>query len=58
MLNKLKKYKIFLLLFLLIIWGFWELTRTFYQQDEWHGLGDILANGSSAIFLNTNPTQF
>lgn len=57
MLSKLKKIFILLLLFCLVLWGFWDLTKTFYQQDEWYGLGDILTYGNSSILLNTNPLQ-
>lgn len=28
------------------------LTQTFYQQDEWHGLGDILVYGPASIFVS------
>lgn len=57
MLKILKNNLIYILLAAVIAGGFWDLTKTFYQQDEWYGLGDILANGSKAIFLHTHPWQ-
>jgi hypothetical protein len=43
-----------LVLTLAIFLVFWGVTKTFYQQDEWHGLGDILAFGPKFVFLNIN----
>ncbi len=40
------------LLILIVVVLFWGITKSFYQQDEWHGLGDILVLGSRSIFLN------
>jgi len=49
--------------FLLILLGivtvltFWDLPKTFYQQDEWQTLGHFLAQGASNIFKYTTPLE-
>ncbi len=55
--NKLLILKFFpyILLSLFVVLVFWELTLTFYQQDEWYGLGDILTKGYQSIFVGINP---
>lgn len=57
MLKNTKINFVYLLISLLVLWGFSGLINTFYQQDEWYGLGDILINGPGAILLNTNLIQ-
>ncbi len=42
------------LLSLFTISLFWRISHSFYQQDEWHGLGDIISNGITSIFITTN----
>lgn len=38
----------------LLVFGlFWQLTKTFYQQDEWLALGNILTYGQDYFFLST-----
>lgn len=52
---KLFKDKLFLLFIsAAVLWTFWNLPNTFYQQDEWQTLGHNLANGFE-IFKNSNP---
>lgn len=34
-----------------------NLLNTFYQQDEWHGLGDIIVYGINSLRLNQNIFQ-
>lgn len=41
---------IFPILTLVIILVFWQLPQTFYQQDEWHGLGLALGEGINSVF--------
>lgn len=57
MLKRLKINFVYLLFPILVWWGFGGLVNTFYQQDEWYGLGDILVNGPGAIFLNVSLLQ-
>lgn len=38
---------------LCILFVFFPLTKTFYQQDEWLGYGSYLARGIEFIFFNT-----
>ena len=47
----------FLLILLVIITflTFWDLPRTFYQQDEWQTLGHDLTQGLSNILTYTTP---
>ncbi len=33
------------------------LTKTFYQQDEWYGLGEMLLYGPKTITLNLTPIK-
>ncbi len=51
--NRINQALPFLSLSLMITFVFFGLTGTFYQQDEWYGLGDILALGPQAIFSHT-----
>jgi hypothetical protein len=37
------------------IFAFWNVPRTFYQQDEWQTLGNNFAMGWHTIFLATTP---
>lgn len=50
----------FFFLFLVIIMLFGGLPKTFYQQDEWMGLGLTLSEGPSTIIFNgvSNPLDF
>lgn len=52
-------YPIFYLFFLLllILYTFWKLPQTFYQQDEWLGLGQIWAQGWSHVIYGFSPVQ-
>lgn len=43
-----------LILFLVILFTFWNLPQTFYQQDEWQTLGHNLVEGIG-IFANLSP---
>lgn len=52
--NRINQVLPYLSLSLIIIIVFFGLTGTFYQQDEWYGLGDILALGSQSIFSHTS----
>lgn len=45
------------LLFFSILFTFWELPQTFYQQDEWLGLGQIIEQGWSHITYGLTPLQ-
>jgi hypothetical protein len=47
----------FLPVVLLIVFTYWELPQTFYQQDEWLGLGQILAQGWSHVAYGFSPLQ-
>lgn len=51
-----KNLKVFLLI-LFTSTFFWNLTQTFYQQDEWHGLGDILVYGPASVFQGLDIWQ-
>lgn len=53
------KYSFFWLgiLVILILATFWQLPKTFYQQDEWLGLGQILEQGWSHITFGLSPLQ-
>lgn len=51
-------YKVYLiLLFFIILLTFWKLPQTFYQQDEWLGLGQIWAQGWSHVVYGFSPIQ-
>ena len=39
-----------LILVIVVLVIYFPLTKTFYQQDEWHGYGMYLANGPAMIF--------
>ncbi|QQG47074.1 MAG: hypothetical protein HY044_02950 [Candidatus Woesebacteria bacterium] len=41
----------FLLLILTTLLVFGSVTKTFYQQDEWHGLGDVLSLGFNSVSI-------
>lgn len=36
-----------------IVAVFWQLTKTFYQQDEWNGLGLVFSEGFKSILPGT-----
>ncbi len=42
------------ILVLVVLYVYFPLTKTFYQQDEWLGLGSYLVNGVRYIFLNAS----
>ena len=42
------------LIFIVALFTFFNLPRTFYQQDEWQTLGHNLAGGMG-IFASANP---
>ena len=44
-------------IFLLIIFTFIDLPKTFYQQDEWQVLGHNLVQGIENITIYTSPIQ-
>lgn len=48
-----EKYLLFFI-FIACIYTFWDLPKTFYQQDEWQSLGHNLAQGI-APFFRANP---
>ena len=37
------------------IFTFWDLPKTFYQQDEWQTLGHNLVNGFFTYIKDSNP---
>lgn len=50
---------IFFILSLVIILVFGKLPQTFYQQDEWHGLGLALGEGINSVFNGvSSPLDF
>lgn len=49
--KKLKTKFPYLILLAIVLVLFKDLPKTFYQQDEWLGLGNILTNGINYIFL-------
>ncbi len=51
-----KRFYIFLafLIFLISFFIYGDLSRTFYQQDEWQSLGHNLVNGLT-LLISTNP---
>ncbi|MBI2268228.1 MAG: glycosyltransferase family 39 protein [Candidatus Blackburnbacteria bacterium] len=49
LINTLKKLLPFLSLAVVVVFVFKDLPQTFYQQDEWNGLGLALAEGSRSI---------
>ncbi len=46
-------YLLFILL--LILYTFWRLPQTFYQQDEWLGLGQVLAFSWESVSNGYSP---
>ena len=40
-----------------IVFTFWNLPQTFYQQDEWQVLGHNLVQGTNNIIKYTSPLQ-
>lgn len=42
---------------LIIVFTYWDLPKTFYQQDEWQALGHILTQGIGNIVHYTTPEQ-
>ncbi len=42
---------------LLILFVYWDLPKTFYQQDEWQAIGHILVQGAGNIVHYTTPEQ-
>ncbi len=49
------KFKLAIVLLISIVFFlFWGITKTFYQQDEWHGMGDILSLGVNSISLTNS----
>lgn len=44
-------------IFLAILFTFWDLPKTFFQQDEWLGSGQVLALGYGAITHGLSPLQ-
>ncbi|MEK7188673.1 MAG: hypothetical protein AAB685_02370 [Patescibacteria group bacterium] len=57
MLELLKKNVGIIFISLVVVIFFKNLLNSFYQQDEWHGLGDILAYGQGSLKLNQNVFQ-
>jgi len=45
----------FFILLLITVIVFFDLPKTFYQQDEWQSLGHHLAGGSLSFLNDTNP---
>lgn len=43
----------YIILFVVIFGLFWQLARTFYQQDEWLALGNIFTYGRDYLFLSS-----
>ncbi|HYK07934.1 MAG TPA: hypothetical protein VEW42_00370 [Candidatus Eisenbacteria bacterium] len=48
---------LFLLICIAILYTFWDLPKTFFQQDEWLGSGQVLALGYGAITHGLSPLQ-
>lgn len=42
---------------LVVLFTFWKLPQTFYQQDEWHALGHNLVGGIENIIRYTSPIK-
>lgn len=58
MAKTLKENIIFLgILLSAILFAYWGLPQTFYQQDEWAALGHIIAEGLSTLNLNLSWAQ-
>ena len=54
-----KKILPILILSIVIILVFTDLTKTFYQQDEWYGLGLTIAKGVNSTFSGvSSPLDF
>lgn len=51
-----KKNLFWILIVIAVIFTFWDLPKTFYQQDEWQTLGHILSEGIG-VFVITSPLQ-
>lgn len=51
--KRIKAISPYCILLLIMIMLFWELPKTFYQQDEWLALGNIKTYGWEYIFLGT-----
>lgn len=45
----------FLIITTVILWTFKDLSQTFYQQDEWRGMGEILSQGWQHITYGSSP---
>ncbi len=52
--KKLAKYLFLPFILAVIIFIYWDLPKTFYQQDEWQSLGHNLVQGIDPFF-RTNP---
>lgn len=52
-----RNYLLVLLVAAILFFFFKDLTNSFYQQDEWHGLGDILVHGYKSITMNSSSVQ-
>ncbi len=48
---------LFLLLIVAIFYTYWDLPKTFYQQDEWLGSGRVLALGFQTVTFGLSPFQ-
>lgn len=49
---------LWIIIFLVILFTFWKLPQTFYQQDEWQSLGHNLAMGIKSIYgYYSSPLQ-
>lgn len=48
----------FLFIVAAILYTFWNLPKTFYQQDEWLGLGQIIALGFGSVTHGFSLLQF
>lgn len=49
-----KKGWMVILLVIIISLFYKDLLFTFYQQDEWYGLGEVLVHGSKSLVLHTD----
>ncbi len=57
MLEIIKKYFYLPVIIILALFIFWDLPKTFYQQDEWQAIGHNLVQGVGNIVHYTTPEQ-
>ncbi len=57
MLELIKKYFYLPIIIVIALLIFWDLPKTFYQQDEWQAIGHNLVQGINNIIFYTTPEQ-